>query len=232
MNSSLFLREIFIFVLMIITTSMVRYKKPKENTRGTNQEKITKKQVKDMLRSQQGKVELKMLDTNTNASAIDFSGTLFPLTDIPQGVTSDDRTGDRVLLNHLEIRWNLGVSSTDTTNLMRVMIVQYHPSATPFTTTFLQNTGSGAAPISQYNKSTAQDYRVVYDSGPINLVIATDYQQRSKAIVSITGFQKLQVFNTASASGSNQMYLMAISDSGAAAHPTLSFNARFFYQDA
>lgn len=196
----------------------------------SNQQLVSKKQVRDMIRSITSKEELKFLDTNANASSVDFSGILSLLSDPLQGDGSSERVGDRLTLVKLELRLNL--EAADSTNLMRFMLVQYFPSASPSVTTFLQNTGSGASPISQYSVATISDYKVLLDSGPINLVLGQANTQRSFKYLNVTNFsKKVVVFASNTTAASNHLYLLVISDSGAIPNPSISYNIRLWYTD-
>lgn len=211
-----------------------RTNKAAKNSLSDSQKSEIRKVITRVVKADLEKGEL---DTNQNASSVDFSGSLWDLTVIAQGSGNGQRVNDELTLESIECKMNAG--GADTTNLMRVILVQYFPQNAPTVGTIFQNSGSGAGPISQFRKDTFLDYRVLWDNyynpssgkNKIGLVLSTSSAQREWAFTIRGGFRPKLLYNTAATTGNNHVYLMAISDSGAVPNPTLSFNARVTYLD-
>lgn len=192
---------------------------------------VSKQQVRQMIKASESRNdELKMIDTNQTVATVDFSGTIQALTNVAQGNSGTTRDGDEILLDSVDIRGNWGAG--DATNLVRHFIVQYFPSATPSVTTFLEVTGSGNTPTSQFERNTLEDYAVLYDSGPINLVLGLENTQHAFTKLGIKIKRPISRFNQAATTGSNQLYFITVSDSGAVPNPSISYNIRVYYRDS
>jgi len=202
-------------------------KKKKFNS---SQEAVSKQQVMQMIMSKtENPLEAKFLDVLGNTQNIDFSGTLQVLTNPTQGIGVNQRTGDAIKLKMVSLSCNVTANSGDYFNLCRIYIIQYHPQATPFVTTFLEVTGSGAAPISFKNWPTQKDYKILWDSKPFSVCYAaTNSMVQFKVDIPL---KNVIEFSTAATTASDHVYLLYISDSGATPYPTISYYVRTTFFD-
>lgn len=164
-------------------------------------------------------------DTVIN-STIDSTGSIFDLSAIPQGDTDSSREGDRVRIS--SIQWRGQAYNADTSNVMRFIFFQWLEDDgidTPQTSEILQAVVIGQ-PYGVYGPY-AKDYAgykfaVIHDqtlctsqNGDANNIFTFNmpYAKRKKLSPNIQ-------FVAGTTSGTNKLYLMVISDSGAITHPS------------
>lgn len=175
--------------------------------------------------------ELKISDT-TIASGIDNVGSVVDLTDMTQDITEASRIANKVAPKWVELR--LTLTCADATNIMRLVLIQWHldsDAAPPLASNVLQAglvTGS-YGPWAGYNNDDRALFRVLGD---------WSYQMNaSTANGSVIVVKKIKAamrqieFNGTSTTGTEKLYLIAISDSGAVSHPTVTGAVRVYYGD-
>lgn len=162
---------------------------------------------------------------------------------IAQGDTDSDRTGDRVMLKKIYLRWNL--VGYDTYNFVRFMVFQWKPDnlISPIPGDILLPGSSGAIDFtSQYNHDKRQMYKIMYDKvlttvGDGSQTSLTVYPYQSNFIhynkkTLIIPNKQLQYDGGSSTIGTNQIYVMAVSDSLVPTHPLVSYTMKILYTDS
>lgn len=185
--------------------------------------------------------EAKYVDQD-NSVGVDFSaaGAQFNLTTIGSGSTVNARTGDKIRVKSVELRYILQVSSSTSTNYVRVIMFQWHPMSTavaPLPASVLQVTGAptSGGVLSAYSVANFKDYTILYDKTHA-LVGSSDTQISWPVHFMFTGakFFDREIHFAAGSSTvmKNGIYLMAISDDGAAPYPNFTCYSRVRYTDA
>lgn len=189
-----------------------------------------KKYVKGQLRK---RIERKFVNRAFNLSP-DTTGTISKFMDTaPAPGTSDiQRIGDRIRLTSLDMRYTL--IHADNTNFTRVIIFQWKDddsNYTPVLTDVIVGGGNAMVQPIRHDQRKAGMINVLYDrvhGQSLNGSNAAIFRKKFFT----RGFARDIQFINATQKGVNQLYLLAISDSGAATHPTLDLYMRLNYTDA
>jgi len=185
---------------------------------------VTKQQVRQMIDND---LEEKFWDTTYNA-AVDFSGIIIPLTNIPQGVSDSMRVGDELKLKRCRIHYLC--TPADNYNGLRFILFKLNDfTSGPAVSTYFTLTGSVQAPLGE----------VVWDQQHLVHVVSDRFAhvQSSTGEIALTGIIDVNLKGIVSYTGgstTNQeggLYLYVTSDSGAAPSPTFIMNARVVYLD-
>jgi len=156
------------------------------------------------------------------------SGTVLGGIPITQGVTVNQRTGDTIFWKHLYINYTMAAANSDVISTARVIIFQWHPNSAlvaPIVGDILQV----ASVYSMYDWQFSNQYHILYDmvhilSGLTTAPTSSSNQGYFGAIDLSTAILRSE-FSTAAGNGSEQFYVLVISDSTVA--PSPSFNAIF-----
>lgn len=202
--------------------------------------KTQKQEVKRLIAIRQ---ELKYFLVNATGATTSTLG-IASLSDIPQGSTDSDRTGDRLMLSgnmDIRISYNNGTGSTgDIYNTYRFIVLQWHPSSVPAVSDILLVGPSGNRDVySHYSHDNRQQYRILLDKTvktvgnnssttnpfPDNMTIFHHY------IVKMRKALKQIQYAGGSTTGTNKLYYILGSDSLLATHPTYQLSAKLFYRD-
>lgn len=208
-----------------------------ETTKGkkaNNKALVTKQQVKAMLDSTlKENMELKYYDTSDSATGIGFSGFASSLCTPAQGDTDTTRDGDRI---HIERVWfHYGWSNGDNTNVVRVILFQWFPNSAPAVSDILLHTGSAQAPWSDFNWDNRQEYKILYDK---TWYLSAYYnggakvKGLSKPLIIKNGFRRNLQFQAGATTGTNQIYKLILSDSGAVPNPLFNSWSRIEFTDS
>lgn len=107
--------------------------------------------------------ELKFFQYATNNALISSTGTVDAVFAPIQGDTDSERSGDQTTYSHFECRMNFFPSGV-TTNLLRIVVFQWHPNSTPTTSSIFLTGASGVIDVtSMYSHDNRQEYRILYD---------------------------------------------------------------------
>jgi hypothetical protein len=185
-------------------------------------EAIVQKAIKSKLKKVQ---ELKSFDTGFGSS-VSSTATITDLTTIPQGDTDSARDGDAIRVKRMEqiLSWAPG----DTTNTYRQIIFRWNQDdvVAPVVTDVLQLANA----FSPYNRDTlrAKKFSVIDDwfsvtglNGP-----SIDKHVFAKAMEWNISFY------SGGTSGTNKIYSLQISDSGAVTHPFVNSDFRVYFTDS
>lgn len=168
---------------------------------------------------------------------VDWNSSIYKLTATSQGDTDSTRSGDRITIKSLQLRGTLTVA--DTHNIMRIIIFQYlgdDAVAVPTSGQVLEAPYYGT--YNHVNSPYAKDFVgyktiVLWDS---TYVLNQDNQAKQfQIMLTAANFRKKAKpyiqYQGGTSNGVGNIYLMAVSDSGAATHPSLSFASRLRYID-
>lgn len=176
----------------------------------------------------------KFWDTSIGGASPASSGTIAALSPITQGVGVSQRTGDAVYLDKMYLNYQIATANADIYTTIRIIIFQWHPNsalAAPLTGDILQT----STHLSFYDWQFSEMYTIIHDvmyfasgtgAGPTassNMGFAGE--------VSLAPAQKKLEFTSGAATGSNQLYVLYISDSAIAPFPVLDLTARVTYDE-
>lgn len=176
--------------------------------------------------------EKNYFDTSQTGQAQSFSGTIYPLSQIPQGDDVGNRAGNSVLARSLyikaDISGNTGTVSGST--ILRMMIVSdtENTGSTPTVSDILQTTGTALVVDSPLNVDHIARYNVLLDktfalnnSGQIRL----QYKKYIKLYkhLKYTGPNGTDVYK-------NNLYMLVCSDVNAN-DPSITFYSRLGFYD-
>jgi len=192
-----------------------------------------KQEIKaEMLREQ----EVKIFDVNVSATSVGAGATLIPLSNMAQGVGRSQRVGDSASLIGLNMTYEIVQLNADIYSDTRVIIFQWFPNTAllvPVLADILQNTAAIGL-YSQYNWENRDQYRILYDRlhSQSGLATAPTSTSNESVLNRRVGVQrKLMEFAIASTTGSNQLYVLWISDSSIAPFPIINFTSRVKFTD-
>lgn len=175
--------------------------------------------------------ELNAIDT-TFLQSIDANGTVTKLVMPAQGDGVSERNGDKIWLKRIRVK--LAILNADTTNVFRLILFRWTqdnsiPANVPLSIDVLQ----GLNALQQYNftHKQANQVHIIYDrllplstnGNPIRVIDQVLYGKR-------LGKKKI-IFDAAIVSGTDQIYVLAMSDSVAAPHPNMAGFIRVEYTD-
>jgi len=206
--------------------------------------KRQRSEVNSLIHRQQ---ELKYFSAVATATAVTVTGAITGVPfDVPQGDTDQSRDGDQLMwCGHIDLKLqcvNGQGATADIYNNIRYMIFQWHPSSTPTSAAILLNGPSGAPDIySNYNHDQRQQYLVLFDrvfttvgagnTAPIpNTNIVTTGLKTFR--VSLERATKKAQYQAGGATGTNRLYVLYLSDSALATHPTLAYATKVVFRDS
>lgn len=204
--------------------------------------KLTRYEKKEVVSLINKNIETKIFNFQINAFAVSNLGVLgIGATSIPQGISEFQRIGDDIKLMRIDFRvqWSPTLPVTaanDFYNVCRMIVFQWCDQDTillPVVADILDLGPSGFIDVNSfYNHNQRKSYRILYDRKVTLAIPATD----PAATVSFKGSVKPKrhdvQYQNALVTGVNRIYYLAISDSGAVAHPLFSLNSRVHYKDA
>lgn len=162
--------------------------------------------------------------------------------DVPQGIGDTQRVGDHLQwAGSIDFRFTL--TAADTTNIVRVAIVQWKSQSTaapiPTPSDFFLNGPTGAPDIwSPFSHDNRNSITVLFDrtfeligNGTANFPVTNITQISRKYSVSLKKAAKEVQFNAAGGQGKNRLFLAYVSDSAVATHPTIQYTTKTFFRD-
>jgi hypothetical protein len=180
-------------------------------------------------------IETKFCDTILTSTPQGTTGNAYCISELAQGLTSTNRVGDSVRIQHLEIRGRVVVNAAATTSLVRVLVVRdldgYGTAPTP--ADVLATTGAVSAPLSPENFQKRERFSILYDevfalqsvlssgTASIPFYFATAHQGHV-LYLGQTG--------VAASDGKGSVYVMCVSDEGTNT-PSLAFYSRMLFTD-
>lgn len=173
---------------------------------------------------------------NYAAGTRDWSGVIHSVSDVAQGDSDVNRDGDSLYIKSLQIRYSIAVA--DTYNLVRLICFQWLDDDTPIPSDILSATylGTAVAPLAPFHHDQRAKYRILYDSQPMalngtsNLVEVRTVMLKNRGKLGKKMVNQIR-YTAGLTTGSNKLYILEISDSSAAAHPSFSTVARMNFTD-
>lgn len=147
-----------------------------------------------------------------------------------QGDTADTRTGDDVQLNNIKIKYHVNPTG-DPTNVVRVILFQYKLNSgyhVPIMADVLETAGNVD---SDYKREKAYGCKILYDR---RHAVGTATNGVALGFINIPARRLIKhvSFNPALGAGQNKIYMLVMSDSAVAAHPTVDYYSMIEYTDA
>ncbi len=191
---------------------------------------VSKAQVKQMIKSALSETQELKIHIVQSTASVDYGGTIIDLSSIAQGDSDITRDGDRILVKEVDFR--SFVSPGDATNLMRIILFQWVPDSattTPLVTNVVQTTGSSTAPVSYRSIDFVKAVKIFHDE----IVKVDTYHliELGKHVIHKRGYDP-QIQFTGATSRTNGIYMMVISDSAAANHPSIGYYCTLRYTDS
>jgi len=171
--------------------------------------------------------ETKFLDVYPNGT-LSTAPTISYLGIMAQGDGDGTRDGDDVEFVGMSVRWFF--TYADTTNIFRFIIFRDVSSngVTPIEAEVLETPSN---PLSSINSVNVKRFIVLYD----HLTAVTSAGDACKTgVVHLKKRFNMNYIGTTAASssaGTNSLYVLLMSDSGAATHPSYGFMSRVYYKD-
>jgi hypothetical protein len=218
-----------------IPKTMNRFQKRFAGTRlagriGTRRPQVaTVPQVRRIVKSALHKDEEEKYAIINQSYSVSTTPGLYVLTNTAQGSSGGTHVGDECRLKSLWFRYNLTVA--DASNALRVILFTWKPNlgyASPAALNILKTVTTPNQLTSAYQEDGEDMYHILYDR--VHFVSAVGPVQAG-GLVKRKLNQKMD-FSTGSSNGSNNIYLLLVSDSGAASDPTFNFTSRVAFTDA
>lgn len=189
----------------------------------TEREKNLKKEI---IRQVKNAPEPKHHYSSQSLFSVDFGGNIYNLLDMAQGVTSQQRIGDRAALTHLSLRGRVtNNNSTGTINTIRVIVFIWKVDTaerTPAANDIIQNTYLSAsyAPYGPLVVGQERNDIDIISDRTYDLSYNSDTQHSFHLNKRMD--RKLY-FNAGATTGKNQPHVMFISDDGVTLYPQAEF---------
>ncbi len=173
-------------------------------------------------------IETKIIDTTLSPSSIDNSGTIVSLTSVAQGLDYNNRIGDSIKLQRIQIRSKILMNTTSTGSVMRVILFRdlYQNGTAPTFTNLL----GGAGTLNPINWLLKDRFAILADE---LLFLSPNGQDGAVSEIDLQHEGHVKYIGTSSSSGSNgfgSVYLAALSDESTNL-PQLSFHCRVTFTD-
>jgi len=221
----------------ITTHTMARRRtfRRKRYAKGRRLNPRMKKQVKMILSKQ---VETKYHLYSLSAGSATTSAALASMTAIPQGDTDITRDGDRLYLKKVYIRGFIAVG--DITNVVRMVVFQWKPATTPTASDVFLTGPSGSIDVfSHYSHDTRQQFKILHDrtftmigNGGAPEEPYTPVSTRKFSMIISRKFNRQQQFIAGGTTGTNQLYVVYLSDSFASPNPAVTITAKTMFTDS
>ncbi len=163
-------------------------------------------------------------DTGTGVSS---AGGIVELSNMAQGSTGETRDGNLIVLKSFSLKGEVVIG--DTTNVLRVIIFRFKEIDDPIITDILETTGAHAV-RSAYNYDKRKLYDILYDRRFRMDVANVNPLISIKLFGKKLGSKAVQ-FDTDTTSGTNKLWMLRVSDSGAVPNPTMNYYSETAYKD-
>lgn len=212
-------------------------KRKRDSVKNTSSKKSKKstsmKSLKNLVtKTILSKMELKYWEQYSTPAGVDFSGTVWPLSDITAGTADTNRIGDKAKPHNFTMKFNL--VGADATNLMTVMVVRWKPDSQienlANVSQVLGLTGSTLGPLSPPIWDTRQKFDILWGKR-YSLALSGPQQIEDEVFLNLDKGPSI-AYKATTTNGLNKLFLLAISDSGAVSHPTIQFYCRLSFYDA
>jgi len=181
--------------------------------------------------------EPKYIDLTSLANSVGAGATLFPLGLIPQGATQNERVGDFVKIRKMVFNFTLYTVNADIVTTVRLIFFRWRLSTAlsfPLLANILETPVSGNI-LSHFNFQLQDNYTVLWEKQfqaagiPAAPTVSSNFGATGLEIP--LGSNPEIEFTLGATTGTNLLYLLAISDSALAPFPLLNFVNRIYYED-
>ncbi len=159
----------------------------------------------------------------TASSTVTFTALL----NIAQGDTNLTRDGNEIIVKR--IRLNFSLAAADTTNIIRIVIFWWDNDRVPtLADLYIDGTGDVDSVLVNQNKNARvlKDKSFTMSTTGSNNVVKYKYDKAYKK-----GIRVEYNSSTSTDVHRNQLYLMRVSDSGAASHPVFNLKGVIYFND-
>lgn len=205
--------------------------------RRTGRKKVPKTVKTYVKRAVQAEIERKetsvtgVLSPSTTASMVDLSSS------ISQGITDRTRIGDKCKPKYLQVNALLVVA--DLSNFVRFVFFVWKQNtilASPVTNLIWDDTGGVTPTLALMNHDTKQasNFKVLKDKTFYIADVAHTGAANPEKLVKFRINLKncpATYFDAGNSTGTNHIYMGVVSDSSAAAHPSVTYTAHLAYTD-
>ena len=185
--------------------------------------------VKSYVRRAIGRAAEVKFTTAKATTSVDVTPTLVALGNCAQGNTGGTHIGDVTTIVNMELRYYLTVA--DLNNLLRVIVFKWKPNMgyiAPTGGDILKDAASYPL-ISAYEEDGNDQYSIIYDR--LHRMVSGTSTAQGQGSFMISGKAWKQEYLTGSSNCSNNLYLLVVSDSGVAVHPTITWYSRVGFTD-
>lgn len=204
-------------------TKTVRYRRSSNRKTPYTVKRYVKKQLSKI-------VEYKHLLANVSMNPPN-NGTVIGVINIPQGVSDQERIGDKITVKSIRLKYSLAIG--DATNYVRFIIFQWKQNTVYTSAPTVPSILASVTPTiySQYNWDNRSNFQILYDrthtllSNRPNVFVTRRINIKYLA-------KQLQFVGGSATVGSNMIYCLAISDSSAVPNPGILASFDIVYVDA
>jgi len=215
------------------TYSKKTYKKPYVSNSLKNE--IRKEVIKEL----KSKADLKYTDRSALLGSVSSTGAVYNLT---ANLTRGDEginnfSGNSIKPKGLTISY--GVTTTQSYNFCRVMVIQWNDSGTPALTGIFSDTTIGMAPFSNIYVTNRKNIKVLYDkaftiapTANNGGTILGEGHFTDKFYIDGKRIKEITYQSNADTVQDSNLFLVAVSDDSVVSYPTITFFSRIsFYDD-
>ncbi len=166
-----------------------------------------------------GMSEKKVIHLQRTVS-IDNTGTFYPLASIAEGSTNYQREGDEINVTRVDLYYQ--IEKADTTNTMRVIVFSKEGSTVPSAIAEILQSTSQYGVLAPYLQDRTYGFKIHYDEAH-TVHADKEFTDIIRAQVKFPGDGLKLHYNDsgATAYGNRSLWLVMLSDSGAATHPQI-----------
>jgi hypothetical protein len=202
----------------------------------TKRNNKNRKRNKNVINTLVAHTEPKFFDTLSLANSIGAGATLIEISEVPQGDTQSSRVGDFIQPLKLIFNYSLYTVNSDIVTTVRIIFFRWIPSnglVAPVLANILQSPSSSNV-LSHFNFQTQDNYRILWDrqyqASGITVAPTVNSNFGGTGIVIAGKLPEIE-FTPGTLQGTNNLYLLAISDSALTPFPILNFSTRLYYED-
>lgn len=191
---------------------------------------VTRKEVKQIIKRV---AETKYLNFHADLVSVPSTGYINRMSTIAQGQTDSTRIGDKLRYKSMELRGEF--IGADTTQLVRLILFVWKPDSNADAPAALSDvlhgtyTGSNEVPMAPYTHDLRSNFTILRDKTYALSTAGRPSVQFHWKLNNVRG-KELKLI-AAGNEGKNHIYMMAVSDSDVASHPTLSVISQLSYTD-
>lgn len=190
----------------------------------------TVKQVRKIVKKALHKDEEEKYAIVQASYSVSTTAGVYNIANTSQGSSGGTHVGDECRLKSIWFRWAMGVA--DVSNVMRIIIFVWHPLmsfASPAALNILKTTTTPNQITSCYQEDGEDQYTILYDKVQ---PLCTSGDNYNPVGIFKKKLNLKQDYATGSSNCSNNIYVLLISDSGAASDPYIYFTSRVAFTDS